>query len=150
MCIFLVEFEQCSFTESLCGWGVENHYNWTRLSGRTPTSYTGPHYDASLSTTGDQSWTTRDLTMLTSDLSFEKFAEINSNLALFGGQLLEHLVAVTMYSAGVYVYLEVSNQARGTYSDLTQTVPANACSLRLSYHMWGRDIGKLEVKTFSK
>jgi len=43
------------------------------------------------------------------------------------------------------VYLEASGQVPGTYSELYTTVPDNACTLGLSYHMWGQHIGALEV-----
>jgi len=91
------EFEQCRFTQGLCGWVQGAEYLWARYYGSTPTSNTGPHYDASLST------------------------------------------------AGWYVYLEASGQVPGTYSELYTTVPDNACTLGLNYHMWGQHIGALEV-----
>jgi hypothetical protein len=47
-------------------------------------------------------------------------------------------------AAGHYLYVEVSS-ARGSQKAILESIPGNWCQVRFAYHMYGSDIGSLDV-----
>ncbi|XP_071963300.1 tyrosine-protein kinase receptor-like isoform X2 [Antedon mediterranea] len=53
VCGVMPEGSRCNFEDGLCGWWDivgEDHFNWTRHKGKTPTKNTGPKVDHTLGT----------------------------------------------------------------------------------------------------
>ncbi|XP_019639918.1 PREDICTED: MAM and LDL-receptor class A domain-containing protein 1-like [Branchiostoma belcheri] len=139
----------CDFELGLCGWrqAYDDNFDWSRRSGSTPSSNTGPNADhtTGISTSGTFNC---DFELglcgwrQAYDDNFDWSRRSGSTPSSNTGPNADHTTG-----SGYYIYIETSSVSSGSVARVISPLvtATSAKCVQFCYHMYGRNVNRLKV-----